>query len=80
SKEHHHHHCHNASAPPHTVSPAVIAAMLQTDMESGLSESTAASRLLTDGKNVLESEGGVSLFGILLRQVSNSLTLVLVLA
>ncbi|KAK9458865.1 uncharacterized protein V1516DRAFT_605811, partial [Lipomyces oligophaga] len=76
----HHGKTHAHSAPPHTVDPAVIAALLGTDCDKGLPSSVAIQRLAADGKNALETESGSSIFGILLRQVSNSLTLVLLIA
>lgn len=42
----------------------------------GLSGTEAASRLERDGPNTVREMEGVSVWGILLRQVSNSLTLV----
>ncbi|KAK9256362.1 hypothetical protein V1507DRAFT_273335 [Lipomyces tetrasporus] len=79
-KDHYHHGHHATSAPPHTVQPNVLAGLFQSDLENGLAASAAAARLETDGKNVLNSTGGVSVLSILVRQVSNSLTLVLILA
>ncbi|KAK9454341.1 sodium transport ATPase [Dipodascopsis uninucleata] len=70
----------NISAPPHVVSPSDLADRLQSSLETGLSQAEASSRLATHGKNVLESEGAVSIFSILIRQISNSLTLILILA
>ncbi|KAK9390772.1 hypothetical protein V1515DRAFT_591509 [Lipomyces mesembrius] len=84
-ENHHYHHLHHAShhassAPPHTVQPEVLACLFQSDLEKGLTASAATTRLETDGKNILENDDGVSVLSILLRQVSNSLTLVLILA
>ncbi|KAK9330238.1 hypothetical protein V1520DRAFT_340982 [Lipomyces starkeyi] len=81
NENHHYHHLHHASsAPPHTVQPEVLACLFQSDLEKGLTASAATIRLETDGKNILENDGGVSVLSILVRQVSNSLTLVLILA
>ncbi|KAF2753981.1 putative potassium/sodium P-type ATPase [Pseudovirgaria hyperparasitica] len=56
-----------------------VAEALVVDIENGLSSAEAASRLARDGPNKVEGAGGLSLWKILLRQVSNSLTLVLVI-
>lgn len=45
-------------------------------VRNGLSGTEAASRLQRDGPNTVREMEGVSVWGILLRQVSNSLTLV----
>ncbi|KAK7207128.1 sodium transport ATPase [Myxozyma melibiosi] len=77
---HHHHHGHALSAPPHTVAPAALAAQLDSSFELGLTEDAASARLASNGRNVLESAAGVSIWQIFFRQVSNSLTLVLLIA
>ncbi|KMU88396.1 sodium transport ATPase 1 [Coccidioides immitis H538.4] len=63
----------------HTFTPSQIASILGVDLENGLSSAQAASRLQQDGLNKVKSAEGISLWKILLRQVSNSLTLVLVI-
>ncbi|WEW57320.1 magnesium-transporting ATPase [Emydomyces testavorans] len=63
----------------HTFTPSAIASILGVDLHNGLSSAEAASRLRRDGPNKVKSAEGISLWKILLRQVSNSLTLVLVL-
>ena len=51
-----------------------------TSSRTGLATSEAAVRREKHGRNKLESSGGVTWWNILVRQVSNSLTLVLVIA
>lgn len=53
---------------------------LLTDGRAGLATNEAASRREKYGRNKLETSGGVTWWNILVRQVSNSLTLVLVIA
>jgi Na+-exporting ATPase len=53
---------------------------LLTSFRSGLATSDAADRREKYGRNKLEMSGGVTWWNILVRQVSNSLTLVLVIA
>lgn len=62
--------------PAYATKPAVVADRLQTNLQNGLSDQEAQRRLAENGPNRLESKGGVSVWGVLLRQVSNSLTLV----
>lgn len=50
-----------------------------TILRHGLSVNEAATRLAKDGTNTIKDTERVSIFQILLRQVSNSLTLVLVI-
>ncbi|KAI1076889.1 potassium/sodium eff [Whalleya microplaca] len=64
---------------PHTVSVANLEQLLKTDVNNGLTSSEAAHRLEHDGPNKVEGAKGLSVWKILLRQVSNSLTMVLVL-
>ncbi|KAI1905615.1 hypothetical protein LOZ12_006818 [Ophidiomyces ophidiicola] len=63
----------------HTFQPADIARILGVDLHNGLPPAEAASRLERDGPNKVKSAEGISMWKILLRQVSNSLTLVLVM-
>lgn len=63
----------------HTFPASDICAFLNTDIKDGLSNIEATNRLQKDGPNKVEGAKGVSLWTILLRQVSNSLTLVLVI-
>ncbi|EEQ91163.1 potassium/sodium efflux P-type ATPase, fungal-type [Blastomyces dermatitidis ER-3] len=56
-----------------------VSRALGVDLQHGLSCTEAASRLERDGPNKVKGAEGVSLWKILLRQVSNSLTLVLVI-
>lgn len=51
---------------------------LQTDFQNGLDGPEAAARLEQDGPNQVEGAKGLSSWKIFMRQVSNSLTLVLV--
>ncbi|KAJ5124465.1 ATPase P-type K/Mg/Cd/Cu/Zn/Na/Ca/Na/H-transporter [Penicillium bovifimosum] len=63
----------------HLIEPSELADLLETDLNAGLSSIEAASRLQRDGPNTVREMEGVSIWGILLRQVSNSLTLVLLI-
>ncbi|KAJ5592750.1 hypothetical protein N7537_009654 [Penicillium hordei] len=63
----------------HLIEPSELASLLHTDLRNGLSGTEAASRLQRDGPNTVREMEGVSVWGILLRQVSNSLTLVLLI-
>ncbi|KAK9451274.1 fungal-type potassium/sodium efflux P-type ATPase [Limtongia smithiae] len=79
--DHVHHHRHlAASAPPHVVPADALAALFQSSLDNGITQPAASARLASDGKNVLETEAGVSLLSLFIRQVSNSLTLVLLIA
>lgn len=60
----------------HTTSPEAIATALGVSLIAGLNTHEAEERLARDGPNTLTSDGGVTWYGVLLRQVSNSLTLV----
>lgn len=64
---------------PHSLSPRDLARALSTDPGDGLSADEAAARLERDGPNKVEAAKGTSAWQIFLRQVSNSLTLVLVI-
>ncbi|CZR65470.1 related to potassium/sodium P-type ATPase [Phialocephala subalpina] len=57
-----------------------VAIILGVDLGSGLSSNEATARLQRDGPNKLEGAGQVSVAKVLLRQVSNSLTIVLLIA
>ena len=65
--------------PPHSLAPAALADLLGTDGCNGLSAAEAAARLERDGPNKVEAAKGTSAWQIFLRQISNSLTLVLVI-
>lgn len=67
------------STEAHTVTPQAVCQHLKTNVEHGLTSDEAARRLAQDGPNKVEGAKGVSLWTILLRQVSNSLTAVLVI-
>jgi hypothetical protein len=61
---------------PHTVDANEVAEALGVRLTSGLSTAVAKERLQKDGPNKLTSDGGITWYGVLMRQVSNSLTLV----
>ncbi|KAH3265874.1 hypothetical protein KXW23_002565 [Aspergillus fumigatus] len=63
----------------HTLPPERLASLLQVDIQNGLSSAEAATRLERDGPNRVQEIEGVSTWKILLRQVSNSLTMVLLI-
>ncbi|KXX74502.1 Calcium-transporting ATPase 3 [Madurella mycetomatis] len=63
----------------HTLTVPDVCALLETDLENGIDDSEAARRLQHHGPNKVEGAKGLSVWTILLRQVSNSLTLVLVI-
>ncbi|KAH9885340.1 potassium/sodium eff [Xylariomycetidae sp. FL2044] len=67
------------SPPPHVVSVCDLERHLDTDVKHGLSDIEASRRLEHDGPNAVEGAKGLSVWKILLRQVSNSLTMVLIL-
>ncbi|KAG8777451.1 hypothetical protein FRC12_000368 [Ceratobasidium sp. 428] len=62
----------------HVLTPGATARHLGTDIELGLASSTVSERLGQYGKNQLKEPAGVSIVKILLAQVANALTLVLV--
>ncbi|KAI4865718.1 potassium/sodium eff [Hypoxylon rubiginosum] len=64
---------------PHTLAVESLEQLLETDVRNGLSSGEAARRLERDGPNKVEGAQGLSVWKILLRQVSNSLTMVLIL-
>ena len=63
---------------PHTLSAQQVAEQLQTHLSNGLSVEEAASRLTRDGPNTIKGAKGLSLGEILLQQVANALTVVLI--
>ena len=63
----------------HTTPVADIAALVRTDVKDGLTASEAARRLEDDGPNKVEGAKGLSLWKIFMRQISNSLTIVLLI-
>ncbi|GAB1318305.1 P-type Na(+) transporter [Madurella fahalii] len=63
----------------HTLTVPDVCALLETDLENGIDISEATRRLQHHGPNKVEGAKGLSVWTILLRQVSNSLTLVLVI-
>ncbi|KAI0969611.1 hypothetical protein F4678DRAFT_165914 [Xylaria arbuscula] len=64
---------------PHTLPIDQLEHLLETDASNGLSHTEAARRLEEYGPNRVKAAKGLSLWKILLRQVSNSLTVVLIL-
>ncbi|KAF1996981.1 potassium/sodium eff [Amniculicola lignicola CBS 123094] len=64
---------------PHTLTAAQVAQALGVVVSDGLSVSEAESRLQHYGPNKVKGAEGLSMWQILLRQVSNSLTIVLVI-
>ncbi|KAL2132269.1 hypothetical protein VTI74DRAFT_4009 [Chaetomium olivicolor] len=63
----------------HTLSVPDVSALLDTHPDNGIDNAEAARRLEHHGPNTVEGAKGLSVWTILLRQVSNSLTLVLVI-
>ncbi|PYH48136.1 sodium P-type ATPase [Aspergillus saccharolyticus JOP 1030-1] len=68
------------SQPAHALSWETILHELAVNPDHGLSSVEAAKRLQQDGPNELEDEEGVSLVGIVIRQVANAMMLVLIIA
>ncbi|KAI2462963.1 potassium/sodium eff [Annulohypoxylon bovei var. microspora] len=64
---------------PHTLAAGNLEILLQTDVKNGLGSDEATRRLQNDGPNKVEGAQGLSVWKILLRQVSNSLTMVLII-
>lgn len=64
---------------PHTLSFEEVAEELRVDINHGLSHAEAESRLRLYGPNKVKGAEGLSMWKILLRQVSNSLTFVLII-
>jgi Na+-exporting ATPase len=60
----------------HTASPETVASALSVGLANGLESSDAKSRYEKDGPNKLHADKGVGWGTVLVRQVSNSLTLV----
>ncbi|KAF2023558.1 sodium P-type ATPase-like protein [Setomelanomma holmii] len=74
----------NGGAPPqlqapHTLSFEEVAEQLRVDINYGLSSAEAESRLGLYGPNKVKGAEGLSLWKILMRQISNSLTFVLII-
>ncbi|GKT62973.1 potassium/sodium efflux P-type ATPase [Colletotrichum tofieldiae] len=65
--------------PAHTVPVTDLGLLWQTNLENGLSKAEASARLERDGPNRIEGAKGLSVWEIVMRQISNSLTLVLVI-
>ncbi|KAI1757862.1 hypothetical protein F4782DRAFT_544273 [Xylaria castorea] len=66
-------------APPHALPIDQLEQIFETDASNGLSHTEAARRLAEYGPNKVKAAKGLSAWKILLRQVSNSLTVVLIL-
>ncbi|KAI1348513.1 hypothetical protein F5Y01DRAFT_211790 [Xylaria sp. FL0043] len=69
----------NGLRAPHTLTVDQLEHLLETDAKNGLSHAEAARRLGEYGPNRVKAAKGLSVWKILLRQVSNSLTVVLIL-
>lgn len=61
---------------PHAATPEAVSSLFKVDLKAGLTSQEAEERLARDGPNKLTSDKGVTWWSVLLRQVSNSLTLV----
>ncbi|KAK3675151.1 hypothetical protein LTR78_005085 [Recurvomyces mirabilis] len=70
----------HANRVAHTLSIPALATQLKTDVSTGLSTAEAERLLQEHGPNRLEASGGTTWWRILIRQVANSLTVVLALA
>lgn len=68
------------SKPAHSMKWQEVVDELKTDTDDGLKDDEAAKRLQDYGKNELGATGGVNPGKILLRQVANAMTLVLIMA
>ncbi|RYP33241.1 hypothetical protein DL767_004853 [Monosporascus sp. MG133] len=68
---------HQNPVEPHTLSVSQLESVFKTNAQHGLSGDEAARRLEQDGPNKVEGAKGLSLWKILVRQVSNALTMVL---
>jgi Na+-exporting ATPase len=64
---------------PHTLSFEEVAEKLSVDINHGLSNDEAESRLQLYGPNKVKGAEGLSMWKILMRQISNSLTFVLII-
>jgi len=65
------------SQPAHALSWAAVAEEIQADTEDGLTSEVAKRRLEEYGRNELGDGGGVNIGKILMKQVANAMTLVL---
>ncbi|KAL4806217.1 hypothetical protein BDV18DRAFT_139009 [Aspergillus unguis] len=63
----------------HTIEPSHLSAILDVNLQHGLPHAEVAARLARDGPNSVREMEGLSVWKIFLRQVSNSLTLILVI-
>ncbi|OQE28878.1 hypothetical protein PENSTE_c003G04443 [Penicillium steckii] len=63
----------------HLLEISDLASLLRSDLQNGLSNTEAESRLGRDGPNNIREMESISIWGIFLRQVSNSLTIVLLI-
>jgi len=61
---------------PHFFAATEVAKYLRVNPEDGLTSQESQERLARDGPNKLEGDEGVGMWRVLVRQVSNSLTLV----
>ncbi|KAI6995124.1 Na(+)/Li(+)-exporting P-type ATPase, partial [Hortaea werneckii] len=68
------------TAPAHALPWKTVAEELKTDTDIGLTGNETKSRLEEYGKNELGETGGVNPGKILLRQIANAMTLVLIMA
>lgn len=68
------------SQPAHALRWNAVAEELQADVEDGLTSLEAKQRLDEHGRNELGDGGGVNPGKILVRQVANAMTLMLILA
>ncbi|KAH9482925.1 Calcium-transporting ATPase 3 [Psilocybe cubensis] len=64
----------------HTLTPSELLEDLGVSEHDGLTKNEAASRLQTCGENLLQGKEGVSAWRVLVGQLSNALTLVLIAA
>ena len=63
---------------PHTLPIERVAHQFETDIDDGLTGDEAAARLVRDGSNTIKGAKGLSLWEILLQQILNALTAVLI--
>ncbi|KAI1154305.1 potassium/sodium efflux P-type ATPase [Nemania diffusa] len=68
------------SRPAHALAYAQVIQELNSNADNGLSSSVAQQRLEEFGRNVLGEAQGVSPFKIIIAQIANAMTLVLILA
>ncbi|RAL08370.1 sodium P-type ATPase [Aspergillus homomorphus CBS 101889] len=68
------------SQPAHSLPWETILQELHVNPDQGLSSAEATKRLQQDGPNELEDDEGVSLLGIVIRQIANAMMLVLIIA